>query len=55
MVDLASFSERSHEVVVGWKWELRPAGVLEIGPLENLITFDNSLEFGVHAAFIRRF
>jgi thioredoxin-related protein len=54
-VDLGPFSETSHEVVAGWKWELHPAGVLEIGLLQNIITFDNSPDFGVHAAFTQRF
>jgi thiol-disulfide isomerase/thioredoxin len=54
-VDPAPFNEFSHELVVGWKWELRPAGVLELGLIENIITFDNSPDFGVHAAFIQRF
>lgn len=54
-VDLGPFSETSHEVVVGWKWEFRPAGVLEIGLIENVITFDNSPDFGLHAAVTQRF
>lgn len=54
-IDLGPFSETSHEVVVGWKWELREAGVLEIGLLENIINFNNSPDFGVHAAFTQRF
>ena len=54
-VGLDPFSEFSHEVVVGWKWELGQAGVLEIGLLENIVTFDNSPDFGVHAAFTQRF
>ena len=54
-VDLGPFSETSNEVVMGWKWEVRPAGVLEIGLIENVVTFDNSPDFGVHAGFTQRF
>lgn len=54
-VDLAPFSEFSHEVLIGWKWELRQAGVFEFGLIENIITFDNSPDFGIHAAFTQRF
>ena len=53
--DLGVFSETSNEIVLGWKWEVRQAGVLEIGLLENIIEFDNSPDFGVHAAWTQRF
>ena len=53
--DLGPFSDLSNEVMIGWKWELRQAGVLEIGLLENIVSFDNSPDFGVHAAFTQRF
>jgi thiol-disulfide isomerase/thioredoxin len=54
-VDFDPFSETSNEVIFGWKWEVRQAGVLEVGLLENIVTFDNSPDFGVHAAFTQRF
>ena len=54
-VDIPPFSEPSNEIVVGWKWEATTGGVLEIGLLENFITFDNSPDFGVHAAWLQRF
>ena len=54
-VDFDPFSKTSNEVIFGWKWEVRQAGVLEIGLLENIVTFDNSPDFGVHAAFTQRF
>ncbi len=54
-VDFDPFSQTSNEVILGWKWEVRQAGVLEIGLLENIVTFDNSPDFGVHAAFTQRF
>ncbi len=53
--DFGPFSEASNEIVIGWKWEVRQAGVLEIGLLENILIFDNSPDFGVHAAFTQRF
>ncbi|MFV2071945.1 MAG: DUF3187 family protein [Thermoanaerobaculales bacterium] len=53
--DLGPFSDTSNEVVFGFKWEVHSAGVLEIGLLENIISFDNSPDFGVHAAFTQRF
>jgi len=53
--DLGPFSESSHEVTLGWKGELSAGGVLEIGLIENLLTFDNSPDFGVHAGWTQRF
>jgi len=53
--DLGVFSDTSNEIVLGWKWEVRDAGVLEIGLLENVVSFDNSPDFGVHVAFTQRF
>ena len=38
-----------------WKWEVRQAGVLEIGLIENILEFGNSPDFGVHAAWTQRF
>ena len=35
------FSDTSDEFTLGWKWELRPRGVLEIGLIENVLEFDN--------------
>lgn len=54
-VDFGPFSETSNEIVVGWKWEAAPGGVLEVGLIENVVTFDNSPDFGVHAAWTQRF
>ncbi len=54
-VDFGPFSETSNEIVVGWKWEATPGGVLELGLLENVVSFDNSPDFGVHAAWTQRF
>ena len=51
----APFSKASHEITLGWKWEVAPHGVLEIDVVENLVTFDNSADFGIHAGFTQRF
>jgi len=53
--DLGVFSDTSNEVVLGWKWEVRQAGVLEIGLLENIVVFDNSPDLGFHVAWTQRF
>jgi hypothetical protein len=53
--DFGPFSKSSNEVVVGMKWEPTTAGVLEIGLIENIVTFDNSPDFGIHAGWTQRF
>ncbi|MCS6971155.1 MAG: DUF3187 family protein [Planctomycetota bacterium] len=52
--DYHVFSRASHELVAGFKGRVGEALVLEIGILENLFTFDNSPDFGVHAALRSR-
>ena len=52
--DFGPFSETSHEITLGYKRELRPRSVFEIGMIENLFTFDNSPDFGIHLALIYR-
>ena len=49
------FSEASYEITIGWKREIVTRGVLEIGLVENVVTFDNSPDFGVHVGYTRRF
>ena len=45
--DFRPFSRSSHELTLGWRGET--GGVaLQLGLLENLFTFDNSPDFGVH-------
>jgi hypothetical protein len=46
--DLGELSRPSHEVSVGYKTELSPGALLEIGILENLFLFDNSPDIGLH-------
>jgi hypothetical protein len=49
------FPEVANQIVIGWKWELRRSGVLEIGMLQNAVPYDASPDFGAHAAFTQRF
>lgn len=49
------FPDISNQIVVGWKWEVRQAGILEIGMLQNAVPYDASPDFGVHVAFTQRF
>jgi hypothetical protein len=53
--DFEPFSQASNEITIGLKWELRSAGILEVGLLENIFTFGNSPDFGLHVGFSRRF
>lgn len=54
-IDLDPFSEPSWEITVGLKSEIATGLVLETGLIENLVTFDNSPDFGVHAGLTYRF
>jgi hypothetical protein len=54
-VDAGDFSQWSHEVTLGWKYEPRPGTVLELGLIENIIVYDNSPDFGVHFGLLQRF
>ena len=49
------YSELSHEVTFGFKREIISQGVLEIGLVENNVTFDNSADLGVHLGYTQRF
>lgn len=53
--DLGPFSAASNEITLGWKWEVAERTVLEIGLIENLVNFDNTPDFGVHAGLTYRF
>jgi len=52
---LGPFSTNSHEITLGWKWEFASNVVSEIGLIENLINFENSPDFGIHAGLTLRF
>jgi thioredoxin-related protein len=53
--DLGPFSASSNEITLGWKWELTERTVFEFGLIENLVNFDNTPDFGVHAGLTYRF
>lgn len=53
--DFTPFSDPSNEVTIGWKWELVERGVLEVGLIENVVSQDNSPDFGLRLGFSRRF
>ena len=53
--DFGPFDDASNEVTLGWKWEVVQRGVLEVGLIENLISFDNSPDFGFHVGYSQRF
>lgn len=53
--DLGDFSQSSNEITLGWKWELARKTVFEFGLIENIINFNNSPDFGVHAGLTFRF
>lgn len=46
--DWLEFSDPSHEVLLGWKIEVVPGAVFEMGLIENLVIPDNSPDFGFH-------
>jgi len=41
----------SHEVSLGFKWNTRRIGVVEFALIENVITYDNSPDFGLHVGW----
>lgn len=53
--DFGPFSDPSWEITLGWKSEVATGTVLELGLIENIITFDNSPDFGIHAGVTTRF
>lgn len=53
--DRDPFSKAAHEVGIGWKRELQPGLVLELGLIENAVVADNSPDFGLHFGLKRRF
>ncbi len=53
--DFEPFSEASNEITLGWKWEAIPRGTLEVGLIENVVSFDNGPDFGILTGFSYRF
>ena len=52
--DLREFSDPSYEITFGGKFEIVPRVVLEAGLIENVVTFDNSPDFGLHLGILFR-
>lgn len=48
-------SAPSHELGLGLKLEVVPGSILEIGVTENVVVFDNSPDFGLHAGMTVQF
>jgi thiol-disulfide isomerase/thioredoxin len=48
-------SEFSNEITLGAKWEFIEGTLLEFGLIENIITFTNSPDFGLHLGITTRF
>lgn len=53
--DFGPFSQSSNEINLGWKGEIAKGTVLEAGLIENIVTFDNSPDFGFHLGLSHRF
>ncbi len=49
--DFGELSEASHELDLGFKWKLSSGGIIEFAMIENIITYDNSPDFGLHLAY----
>jgi hypothetical protein len=48
-------SDPSHELGLGFKWELSEGKVVEFALVENIINYDNSPDFGFHLGYSHRF
>lgn len=46
--NIRGLNEPSHEVHLGLKYQTENLGLIEFGVIENVITFDNSPDFGFH-------
>jgi thiol-disulfide isomerase/thioredoxin len=53
--DLGEISKPSQEVTLGWKGEVKKGTVFEVGLIENVVTYDNSPDFGIHLGVKHRF
>ncbi|MBW2144225.1 MAG: DUF3187 family protein, partial [Deltaproteobacteria bacterium] len=49
--DFEELSDASHELDLGFKWKLSSGGIIEFAVIENIITYDNSPDFGLHLAY----
>ncbi len=53
--DLGGLSDASHELDLGFRWQLSGGDIIEFALIENILTFDNSPDFGLHLAYDYRF
>lgn len=53
--NIEPFDEPSFEIDIGWKKEISPGTVLELGLLENAFTVDTSPDVGFHFGLTHRF
>jgi len=53
--DFYAFSESTHELALGFKYEFRKGALLEFGLIENLVNYENSPDFGFHSGLSYRF
>jgi hypothetical protein len=49
--NISDLSDATHEAHLGLKWELKSGGLLEFAIIENIISYDNSPDFGIHLAY----
>ena len=50
-----NLSDASHELDLGFRWQLSSGNIVEFALIENIFTFDNSPDFGLHLAYEYRF
>jgi hypothetical protein len=49
--DIEKLDDPSHEVHLGFKWKTQHHGMIEFAFIENIITWENSPDFGIHAGW----
>ncbi len=49
--DFGGLSDASHELNFGFKWKMLSGNIIEFALVENIITFDNSPDFGLYLAY----
>jgi hypothetical protein len=53
--NIDTLDKPSHEVNLGFKWNTRRFGMIEFALIENVITYDNSPDFGLHLGWTYHF
>lgn len=48
---IEKLDDPSHEVHLGFKWSIQHYGMIEFAFIENIITWENSPDFGLHAGW----